>query len=155
MGGHNGKATDWSNLAVQVTAIFIDELEKVLRLHRFAQDVVNADLQSPKLHIIIERLVRADGHPRVMQDLGWQAAGVIEVGVLFVATRLENAFIRPALLVFNLSDQLVSLIGIHLLDGLMKVPAVVWHSYFQLEQNQLNRVQAASSLFTEWLIFWR
>ena len=141
-----------SDLAIHVTAILTDELEEVLRLHRLAQDVVDADLQRPKLHILVERLVCAEGEPRVVEDLGGLAASrgvVVGAGAFFVVvTRLEDAHIRPMLLVFNLSYELVSLLGIHLLDCLVQVPSVVRRPRLQLEQDQLDRVQAASSLFT-------
>ena len=110
-----------SDLAVHVTAILTDELEEILRLHRLAQDVVNTDLQSPKLHILIKGLVCAEGEPRVMEDLGGQAvSGIVGFRAVFVVvTRFKNAYIRPMLLVFNLSYELVSLLGIHLLDSLV------------------------------------
>ena len=139
-----------SDLAVHVTAILSDELEEILRLHRLAQDVVNTDLQSPKLHILIKGLVCAEGEPRVMEDLGGQAvSGIVGFRAVFVVvTRFKNAYIRPMLLVFNLSYELVSLLGIHLLDCLVQVPSVVRRPRLQLEQDQLDRVQAALSLFT-------
>ena len=139
-----------SDLAVHVTAILTDKLEEILRLHRLAQDVVDANLQRPKLHILVDRLVCAEGESWVMEDLGGQsAAWVVGAGAIFVVVaRLKDAHIRPMLLVFNLSYELVSLLGIHLLDCLVQVPPVVRCPRRQLEQDQLDRVQAAAPLIT-------